>query len=356
MLSFILHLKDPHESLPAMTAIGYNGVLLWRHEGYISTEDLIAGIEEARRILHLQEAAAASMMAAALTASSQGPRSNVSTLASSDHEGIANIAEPSSSADETSGHQSPGNQTTSDPTCETENTLIDTESNFINNEQEDTASASVLAASLTPSRSSRTFSSEGDTIKKSHEPSSSMVEIPEDLSLKNQTISEHTCEITQPEMSGIASVVNLTNNSSQAGDEVHSGLTNHNDGQIFEADNKLPLEQTNNGVNLGLDQTTMEIVAEGETDNGGSSCVKDDNSVRKLPNRELSSIHLQIRLLSGTSLQAKFAATDTLRRVKDYINENRTDGNRPYSLAIPYPRKVFSEEGAVWGINDVQPS
>jgi len=70
----------------------------------------------------------------------------------------------------------------------------------------------------------------------------------------------------------------------------------------------------------------------------------DDQSARKLPTRDSSSIYLQIRLLNGSSLQAKFQATDTLRSVKDYVNENWTTGNKFFSLAIPYPRKVFGEE------------
>lgn len=56
-------------------------------------------------------------------------------------------------------------------------------------------------------------------------------------------------------------------------------------------------------------------------------------------------VHLNIRLLDGVSLQEKFLGTDTLRMVKDYVDENRTSAMGSYDLAIPYPRKVFNEQG-----------
>lgn len=58
-----------------------------------------------------------------------------------------------------------------------------------------------------------------------------------------------------------------------------------------------------------------------------------------------SDVHLSIRLPTGLSLQEKFSVTSTLRMVKDYVDEKQPSGFGTYDLAIPYPRKVFSDQG-----------
>ena len=59
----------------------------------------------------------------------------------------------------------------------------------------------------------------------------------------------------------------------------------------------------------------------------------------------LSDVHLNIRLPDGVSLQEKFSVTSTLRMVKDYVDRNQAGGIGAYDLAIPYPRKTFSDQG-----------
>lgn len=58
-----------------------------------------------------------------------------------------------------------------------------------------------------------------------------------------------------------------------------------------------------------------------------------------------SHVHLNIRLPDGGSLQEKFSVTSILRIVKDFVNSNQTFGLGTYDLAVPYPRKVYSEQG-----------
>lgn len=58
-------------------------------------------------------------------------------------------------------------------------------------------------------------------------------------------------------------------------------------------------------------------------------------------------VFLNIRLPDGSSLQAKFFMTDTLKMVKAYINENQTISLGSFSIAIPYPRKVFNDQGVL---------
>jgi len=56
-------------------------------------------------------------------------------------------------------------------------------------------------------------------------------------------------------------------------------------------------------------------------------------------------VYLNIRLLDGTNLQRKFLLTNTLRMVKDYVDENQASAFGSYDLAIPYPRKAFNDQG-----------
>lgn len=62
--------------------------------------------------------------------------------------------------------------------------------------------------------------------------------------------------------------------------------------------------------------------------------------------RKSSDVHLNIRLPDGANLQEKFSVTSIMRVVKDYVNSNQTMGlGGAYDLAVPYPRKVYSDQG-----------
>lgn len=354
----------PHKSAPALSAIGYNGSLLWQYEGYINANDLTASLEKARTDLQSQEV--------------------VSNLVSSEQEGNLNTAEPHTSSGEIHSHQSSISQTISESTCGIEET-VQTAVSIRDDGQEDLASTNIISASITPGRPSNVSSSKCDSTANSTQSSTSMVEKSGSLAFRNKEITDPICVLVQTKESADASVSNLAENNSQRGNTVNPADTNIG-GDMLKADDELFRVQINDVATLGIEQPTTEIVPEGETgDEGtshviadvndqlfrdqmsnvaslgteqptteivpngetgdqGSSYVMDDQSARRLPTRDSSSIYLQIRLLNGSSLQAKFQATDTLRRVKDYVNENRTDGNKTFSLAIPYPRKVFDEE------------
>jgi hypothetical protein len=60
--------------------------------------------------------------------------------------------------------------------------------------------------------------------------------------------------------------------------------------------------------------------------------------------KKASDVHLNIRLPDGSSLQEKFSVTSILRMVKDYVNSNQTIGLGAYDLAVPYPRKVYTDQ------------
>lgn len=67
-----------------------------------------------------------------------------------------------------------------------------------------------------------------------------------------------------------------------------------------------------------------------------------DNGMRV---KKLSEIHLSIRIPNGVNLQEKFSLTSTLRMVKDFVDKHHTNVVGSYDLAIPYPRRVFNDQG-----------
>ncbi|RWW06453.1 hypothetical protein BHE74_00012449 [Ensete ventricosum] len=58
-----------------------------------------------------------------------------------------------------------------------------------------------------------------------------------------------------------------------------------------------------------------------------------------------NNVHLNIRIPNGTSLQTKLTLADTLRSVKIFVDENLDIVVGSYDLAVPYPRKLFNDEG-----------
>jgi UBX domain-containing protein 1/4 len=60
---------------------------------------------------------------------------------------------------------------------------------------------------------------------------------------------------------------------------------------------------------------------------------------------KLNEVHLNIRMPNGTSLQIKLVKSDALRSVKNFVDEQQDNQAKSYNLAVPYPRKLFNEEG-----------
>lgn len=73
--------------------------------------------------------------------------------------------------------------------------------------------------------------------------------------------------------------------------------------------------------------------------------VVEEADVADLTANKSNDVHLNIRLPDGSSLQVKFSVMDTLKMVKAHLDENQASSFGSYNFAIPYPRKVFSEQG-----------
>jgi hypothetical protein len=56
-------------------------------------------------------------------------------------------------------------------------------------------------------------------------------------------------------------------------------------------------------------------------------------------------IQLSIRMPSGNRLEIKVTKQDVLRKVKNFVDENKGNELGSYDLSLVYPKRVFSEQG-----------
>lgn len=81
--------------------------------------------------------------------------------------------------------------------------------------------------------------------------------------------------------------------------------------------------------------------------NGKNTSMRREQSVEKLvsvPRVRTGPFPLQVKLTNGETIQGTFESYQLLRDVKNFIDLQRTDGNMDYRLAVPFPRKIFTEE------------
>uniref|UniRef100_A0A1J3JL71 UBX domain-containing protein 4 n=1 Tax=Noccaea caerulescens TaxID=107243 RepID=A0A1J3JL71_NOCCA len=121
-------------------------------------------------------------------------------------------------------------------------------------------------------------------------------------------------------------------------------------------------------VQSSTDRKRKQGIMVNKADNGSGLSGKDINLPKSVGKKEAikpkeeedgesskksSHVHLNIRLPDGGSLQEKFSVTSILRMVKDYVNSNQTVGLGAYDLAVPYPRKVYSEQDLDKSLSDL---
>ncbi|PKI74151.1 hypothetical protein CRG98_005389 [Punica granatum] len=83
----------PQNSVPCITAVGYNGVKIWQQEGFIDAENLASSLEKAWLSFHIQETTA-SVMAAALARTTSEPSTSQASPVTSNEEGSSLSAVP----------------------------------------------------------------------------------------------------------------------------------------------------------------------------------------------------------------------------------------------------------------------
>ncbi|KAI3459753.1 hypothetical protein Pfo_016416 [Paulownia fortunei] len=273
----------PQHSSPCITAIGYNGVQLWQKEGFVSADVLASRLEKAWLSLHVQETTAAFLTAALASGTSETASSEQVT------------------------------PRTYVSTPLTDDHIISPDA------------GQPLRSETTEDRNSY-----------------------EDAS--KETDSKHD-GVTFPEpcLSNVVDdgeldeSISKTETGNTSGDPVEIGQNNPK--VLY----PVPEKNLDSGDNhLGSsNEVSREIV--NEASEVAHLNTEDATEVEKADASDSSAIKsndvfLNIRLPDGSSLQVKFSVMDTLKMVKDYINENQTSSLGAFGIAIPYPRKVFNDQ------------
>lgn len=105
------------------------------------------------------------------------------------------------------------------------------------------------------------------------------------------------------------------------------------------------IESSQSGAPQPISLEAKEDVRENKEIVDDNNAIENDSARKDYASND---VHLNIRLLNGINLQEKFSKTSTLRMIKDYVDNSQPSTFGPYDLAIPYPRKVFTDQGIIW--------
>uniref|UniRef100_A0A0E0BHX3 UBX domain-containing protein n=1 Tax=Oryza glumipatula TaxID=40148 RepID=A0A0E0BHX3_9ORYZ len=292
---FVVYISDPQKAIPSISVIGQNGVMLWCHEGYISSKDLKENIEKAWATLHLQGTAAAFLTASLASRMTEPVNTTPTTLPT---QGGSSAAENPS----TSSNQSTG-----------------------------TSGASGFANPTDSVAQPPRSTSRDETPSISEKESSNL-----DSSPGNRTVQERP-DSDSAQVKGSLPDHPRSSNIEGCANPVQSG-------------NTASLKQKNK-VDDGFTKVSSESVPTRVASRGKSSKVAVDQDkatttstpIEPAPVRS-NDIQLVVRIPDGPSLQIKLTKDDNLRKVKNFVDENRANGAGSYDLAMLYPRKVFTEQ------------
>ncbi|RZC50855.1 hypothetical protein C5167_019283 [Papaver somniferum] len=302
----------PQKSVPCVTIIGYNGVMLAQHEGLINYEILVSSAKQGWISLQIRETAATAILskAAALASSNTQAQSSSSSSTTSFEQGRSSSSEMPSSSKEESLQNSKQTKEKQDE-ARTEETIA--------------ALASNKTEAQTPDSSNTTSfeqggSSSSEILAPSKEKSCQDLK-EQQLLIAKQNLKDQQLLIAkqkkEKQEEAIAESKRARENRKRSSDVV-SGRTKTEESRVLK-DSGLE------SVGAGIASNVMKTL---------------DNITDA---RKSTDVHLNIRLPDGASLQKKFSVTDTLGSVKNYVDENQSSLGA-YDLAVPYPRRVFSEQ------------
>ncbi|XP_006478858.2 plant UBX domain-containing protein 11 isoform X2 [Citrus sinensis] len=325
----------PQNSIPCISAIGYNGLQVWR-SGFVSAEVLASSLEKAWFSLHIQETTASVLTAALASNKSEPPTSGTSGGGSPDQGSSSGAAIPSPSPSLEKHLQS--SKAKSSVTSEMKNNTevgVKTSSKSCSDSQsgsvgDECSSSSSKGAdnSLSPAAADPEISqAESMPISTANSPASRSIVDKHSGSFSKGADNLLSPAAADPEISQAEQKPSRAANSSTSSD-CHSSLPAGG-----------PTVTPSEADELREDERADDI-GHGKVDLSGCS------------GRELSDVHLNIRLPNGVSLREKFTLTSALRVVKDYVDRNQT-GLSSYDLAIPYPRKIFTNEDLSKSLSDL---
>ncbi|CAH8265787.1 unnamed protein product [Arabidopsis lyrata] len=293
----------PYSSVPCIAAIGFSGTQVWKNEGFIAAEDIASSLEKAWLGLHIQETTASIFSAALASQNSEKPASSAS-----------NVVLPSESGPLDAPVASPSTASSVQPS-ETKSTVTSASTK----ENNDGTVAVKGKESAEPSNLC-------DTTK--NQPAPSVDGTKANVEHEATGAPSHV----QAEKEPIRPAAPGTNDNASS---VRSSVdSKRKQGTVINKDDS-GLGVSGRDINLTKSVGTEEVMK--PKDEGGEEEVGEKS-------KKSSDVHLNIRLPDGSSLQEKFSVTSILRMVKDYVNSNQTIGLGAYDLAVPYPRKVYSDQ------------
>ncbi|KAM0940642.1 putative UBX domain, Ubiquitin-like domain superfamily, Thioredoxin-like superfamily [Dioscorea sansibarensis] len=285
----------PQQSFPSITAIGYNGLVLWKHEGYVNAENFLENIEKAWAAFHLQGATA--MFVAAALASKQPEPANSASA------NVVPCEEGSSS-----------NRGAASASAESEKPSVIIEARPL----------TIPEAPVDQNVGEQHADLQGN---EPVEDSSIPCEVRDHNTNKGTQFSSPTCGVadcfTTPQGTAIENNATLTSESAE-----RTSIYNPVNPQVTSL---VDTDEPENSNQISVDELPVS-----------SDAIKSNE------------IHLNIRLPDGSTLQTKFSISDTLSLVKNYVDENQTSTMGPYTLAVPYPRKVFGEQDMFKSLTELE--
>ncbi|XP_004140870.1 plant UBX domain-containing protein 11 isoform X2 [Cucumis sativus] len=285
----------PQKSVPCITAVGYNGIQLWLNEGFIGAEVLASNLEKAWLGLHIQETTASVLTAALASKKSEASTSRPSDLRSSS---LASVSP-------------------SDHHIGSLETNLGVNSGIV--EEEKGPEKLVKEDSKADIKESNVHHS---------------------LSVEIQNNDE-----SSPEPSG-------KDKSSLAHPQDQQSCSPENTSKIVNDSYTTPnlIESSQSGAPQPISLEAKEDVRENKEIVDDNNAIENDSARKDYASND---VHLNIRLLNGINLQEKFSKTSTLRMIKDYVDNSQPSTFGPYDLAIPYPRKVFTDQDLGKSLSDL---
>ncbi|XP_002489321.2 plant UBX domain-containing protein 11 isoform X2 [Sorghum bicolor] len=307
----LLHLKQgnvdasqfsaiyPQKSVPSISVIGLNGVLLWNHEGYINSENLKESIEKAWAALHLQETAATLLTASLASRNVESVNTATTVL----------LAQGSSSTLE-----NPSDLSSQSP---------------------DVFGASGVAHStdlVSQVPSSTTLYEPLEINEREGSKSDSGDRTVEEL---GSTSTEFSCDLVDSSRKS-----NMVSSADPKGEYITASVKrkNKNDGSH---------------TSVSLEDTPSTLTNRGVS---SQSLVEQDKATTSAPPLifvKSDDIQLSIRMPSGNRLEIKVTKQDVLRKVKNFVDENKGNELSSYDLSLVYPKRVFSEQDMEATLSDL---
>uniref|UniRef100_C6JRH8 UBX domain-containing protein n=1 Tax=Sorghum bicolor TaxID=4558 RepID=C6JRH8_SORBI len=118
-------------------------------------------------------------------------------------------------------------------------------------------------------------------------------------------------------------------------------------GEYITASVKRKNKNDGSHTSVSLEDTPSTLTNRGVS---SQSLVEQDKATTSAPPLifvKSDDIQLSIRMPSGNRLEIKVTKQDVLRKVKNFVDENKGNELSSYDLSLVYPKRVFSEQARI---------